>query len=303
MPNYVTNVLQIRSKNKSQLEYIVSDNIVKGTDANGNESLEFDFNKIIPRPAKYEKTISPVGAGGVGFLYGYNNVDLVGTYVRSAILGDDAPISVHRNDHLTVGEVIKGMNEKTNNTTLLNTLLDEKVIDLSMLLPEARKRVREKYADEQRRNQYAHTTIEYLDAMENSLNLKEQYGYYTWYDWATSNWGTKWNNPYTNYKLIDEAEIDDSDEHLLIIRMDTAWSCPQPVIIALAQKYQLPIIGHAVDEMGNFAFDFEVTPEEDGHYRWEDTEWTEEKMEKYFGIGEDDIEIEITEPVEVKTIQ
>lgn len=302
MPNWVTNVLQIRSKNKSQLEYIVSDNIVKDTDANGNESLAFDFNKLIPRPEGYEKTISPVGAGDVGFLYGYNNVDLVGTYVRSAILGDDAPISVHRNDHLTVGEVIKGMNEKTNNH-LLNTLLDEKVIDLSMLLPEARRRVREKYADEQRRNQYAHTTIEYLDAMENSLNLKEQYGYYSWRDWAVSNWGTKWDRPYTDYKLIDESEIDDSDEHLLIIRMDTAWSCPQPVIVELAKKYQLPIVGLAVDEMGNFAFDFQVTIDEDGNPCWDDTEWTEKKMDKYFGIGEDDIDIETTEPVEVKTIQ
>ena len=303
MPNWVTNVLEIRSKNKSQLEYIVSDNIVKETDANGNESLAFDFNKLIPRPKEYEKTISPVGAGGVGFLYGYSDADLMGTYVGNGILKDGTLLSVNKNDDLTVGEAIKRIGETKSNNHLLNTLLDKRVISLSMLLPEARRRVREKYADEQRRNQYAHTTIEYLDAIENSLNLKEQYGYYTWYDWATSNWGTKWNNPYTNYKIVDEAEIDDSDEHLLIIRMDTAWSCPQPVIVALAQKYQLPIIGQAVDEMGNFAFDFEVTPEEDGHYRWEDTEWTEEKMEKYFGIGEDDIEIEITEPVEVKTIQ
>lgn len=303
MPNWVTNVLEIRSKNKSQLEYIVSDNIVKETDANGNESLAFDFNKLIPRPKEYEKTISPVGAGGVGFLYGYNDTDLLGAYVNSRMATDSTPLSVHKNDDLTVGEAIKRIGETKSNNHLLNTLLDEKVIDLSMLLPEARKRVREKYADEERRNQYAHTTIEYLDAMEYALNLKEQYGYYSWYDWATSNWGTKWDRPYTDYKLIDESEIDDSDEHLLIIRMDTAWSCPEPIIIALAQKYQLPIIGQAVDEMGNFAFDFEVTPEEDGHYRWDDTEWSEEKMEKYFGIGEDDIDIENTEPVEVKTIQ
>ena len=47
---------------------------------------------------------------------------------------DSTPLSVHRNDHLTVGEVIKGMNEKTNNTTLLNTLLDEKVIDVHLFI-------------------------------------------------------------------------------------------------------------------------------------------------------------------------
>ena len=254
-------------------------------------------------PPEYEKTISPVGAGGVGFLYGYSDTDLMGTYVGNAMLKDGTLLSVHKNDDLTVGEAIKRMGETKSNNHLLNTLLDKRVIDLSMTLAEARRQVREKLADEQRAHEYAHTTIDYLDALEYSINLKELYGYFTWYDWAVSNWGTKWNNPYTDYKIVDEAEIEDSDEHLLIIRMDTAWSCPQPVIVALAQKYQLPIIGQAVDEMGNFAFDFEVTPEEDGHYRWEDTEWTEEKMEKYFGIGEDDIEIEITEPVEVKTIQ
>lgn len=303
MPNYVTNVLQIRSKNKSQLEYIVSDNIVKEIDSKGNESLAFDFNKLIPRPKEYEKTISPVGAGGVGFLYGYGNADLMSAYVGNRLLKDGTSLSVHKNDDLTVGEVIKGLNETIHTNELLNMLLYKNIIDLSMTLADARKRVRELLADEERRNQYSHTTIEYLDAMENSLNLKEQYGYYSWRDWAVSNWGTKWDRPYTDYEIIDESEIEDSDEHLLIIRMDTAWSCPEPIIIALAQKYQLPITGYAVDEMGNFAFDFEVTPEEDGHYRWEDTEWTEEKMEKYFGIGEDDIEIETTEPVEVKTIQ
>ena len=303
MPNYVTNILQIRSKNKSQLEYIVSDNIIKEIDSKGNESLAFDFNKLIPRPKEYEKTISPVSAGGVGFLYGYGDADIMSAYVSNRLLKDGTSLSVHKNDDLTVGEVIKRMGETKSNNYLLNTLLDKGVIDLSMTLAEARRQVREKLADEERRAQYSHTTIEYLDAMENSINLKEKYGYYTWYDWATSNWGTKWDRPYTDYKIVDVSEIEDSDEHLLIIRMDTAWSCPEPIIIALAQKYQLPITGQAVDEMGNFAFDFEVTPEEDGHYRWEDTEWTEEKMNKYFGIGEDDIEIETTEPVEVKTIQ
>lgn len=303
MPNYVTNVLQIRSKNKSQLEYIVSDNIVKETDANGNEFLEFDFNKLIPRPEGYEKTMSPVGAGGVGFLYGYGIGDLMGAYVGSRMLKDSTPLTVHKNDDLTVGEVIKGLNETIHTNKLLNMLLYKNVIDLSMTLAGARKRVRELLVDEKRPNEYSHITIEYLDAMENSLNLREQYGYYSWRDWAVSNWGTKWDRPYTDYKLIDESEIDDSDEHLLIIRMNTAWSCPQPVIVELAKKYQLPIIGYAVDEVGNFAFDFQVTLDEDGNPCWDDTEWTEEKMNAYFGLGEDDIDIETTEPVEVKTIQ
>jgi hypothetical protein len=88
--------------------------------------------------------------------------------------------------------------------------------------------------------------------------------------------------------------------------MNTAWSSPRPIIIELVKKYQLPIIGFAIDEMGNFAYDFEVTPEEDGLYRWEDTEWPEEKMNKYFGIEEEDTgddNGETATPVEVQTVQ
>lgn len=46
-----------------------------------------------------------------------------------------------------------------------------------------------------------------------------------WYHWSVANWGTKWNSYDVEWK---------SDN---VIRLDTAWSIPQPVYRALAEKF------------------------------------------------------------------
>ena len=70
--------------------------------------------------------------------------------------------------------------------------------------------------------------------------LIKKYGYDNWYDWRCANWGTKWNA----YSLGEEdAEINS---------FYTAWSTPQPVIEALAEKFPdvAFIVRFADEDMG-----------------------------------------------------
>lgn len=57
------------------------------------------------------------------------------------------------------------------------------------------------------------------------LSCKRKYGYCSWYDWSIANWGTKWNS--YNGKLVEPN----------IIRFQTAWSFPIPVMRELSKKY------------------------------------------------------------------
>lgn len=52
-----------------------------------------------------------------------------------------------------------------------------------------------------------------------------------WYEWSISNWGTKWN-----------AYESDVSEDERVVRFDTAWSHPFPVIEALSKKYPTHVL-------------------------------------------------------------
>jgi hypothetical protein len=71
-----------------------------------------------------------------------------------------------------------------------------------------------------------------------------------WYDWQRKHWGTKWN-------AYNEDLRDESDS-TLVLRFDTAWSPPEPVIAALRAKLE------------------EMFPEEDGYEVYVAGSWVEE---------------------------
>ena len=54
---------------------------------------------------------------------------------------------------------------------------------------------------------------------------EQTYGHRTWYSWAIENWGTKWN----------AYSIDLLPPN--VIRFDTAWSTPEPIIKALSKMF------------------------------------------------------------------
>lgn len=63
-----------------------------------------------------------------------------------------------------------------------------------------------------------------FDMAERAINNMKEYGHADWYSWSIDKWGTKWNAYSTD---------DNGDE----IIFQTAWSCPEGVIVALSQKY------------------------------------------------------------------
>lgn len=58
-----------------------------------------------------------------------------------------------------------------------------------------------------------------------------QYGAPTWYEWSIRQWGTKWN-AYGYEDLISSGRMDTD-----MIRFQTAWSAPHPILGALSRKY------------------------------------------------------------------
>jgi len=65
------------------------------------------------------------------------------------------------------------------------------------------------------------------------------FGFKSWYDWCLKNWGTKWNS----YSV---------DFHANIIRMNTAWYPPGPVIQELARLIHEDVRMTYVDEAYEF---------------------------------------------------
>lgn len=68
-----------------------------------------------------------------------------------------------------------------------------------------------------------------FESFINMIRNKREYGHTSWYDWSCENWGTKWNA--YDYD-ITEDDIADG-----VIKFDTAWACPLPVIKELSRKF------------------------------------------------------------------
>lgn len=102
---------------------------------------------------------------------------------------------------------------------------------------------------------------------------RELYGSNNWYDWSCFNWGTKWN-AYSDYK-------EDST-----ITFDTAWSCPLPVLDALAEmcyNHNVSFTGKWADEdCGNNVGIFESDC--DGDEYWFSYEYIESQSSEAYEI-------------------
>lgn len=78
-----------------------------------------------------------------------------------------------------------------------------------------------------------YTTLPITAAMQ--ADYRARYGADNWYDWATRNWGTKWNA----YDVDDAWSMLPSDRGraCMAITFDTAWGPPDPVLRALEAKF------------------------------------------------------------------
>jgi len=61
---------------------------------------------------------------------------------------------------------------------------------------------------------------------QRSVENLRRYKAMTWYEWCNKNWGTKWNSSDNCNDLAART-----------IKFSTAWSCPIPIVAALAEKF------------------------------------------------------------------
>lgn len=110
--------------------------------------------------------------------------------------------------------------------------------------------------------------VEVDAAMQELIELARAYarneeigGCPTWYEWNSANWGTKWN-------ACDCNVVRDSADSLSLY-FKTAWGSPEPIFVALQQRYPALKFSGTVDEEGGFFWflleDNEVVDQGDGH--------------------------------------
>lgn len=58
---------------------------------------------------------------------------------------------------------------------------------------------------------------------------RKKYGFESWYDWACSYWGTKWD--------AGETDVNRINNRIVELTFDTAWGPPGPVIEAIHEQF------------------------------------------------------------------
>lgn len=88
----------------------------------------------------------------------------------------------------------------------------------------------------------------------------ENYGSFTWYDWARDNWGTKWNACDTYY----DANIPTA------VEFNTAWCAPVPIFEKMCAMFPESVISFCCEyeegyyvEYANYNGELETTYEYD----------------------------------------
>ena len=61
-----------------------------------------------------------------------------------------------------------------------------------------------------------------------SNRFEREYGFDNWYDWQTTNWGTKWD--------VSDVVMEDSI-HWVDYKFDTAWSPPEGIYNELTKLF------------------------------------------------------------------
>lgn len=108
-----------------------------------------------------------------------------------------------------------------------------------------------------------------------AIRAFEACGHASWYSWSLCHWGTKWNA--YNLDIVTEEDT------VFDFRFDTAWSPPDPVFAALAERPEcadLEIAISGFDEGWNFAYRAGIA---DGCYVAEEVEPTAALYAEVYG--------------------
>lgn len=188
MPNWTYNVLKCEGITKMDIF----------TEQNGEN--EFDFNKVIPRPECFEKTVSPVSPMALLAHFASN---------------EKAPIEAlcHKVNAL--------MEQKKRNTGSLfaNVISADEI--------ESLKTMSEKELSAYLNKDISLTPNEKISAVELGRNYATAFketGCFDWYDWSVKYWGVKWN--------ASGTEIEENEIHFY-----TPWTVPMPLLVELSKQH------------------------------------------------------------------
>lgn len=81
------------------------------------------------------------------------------------------------------------------------------------------------------------------------IDLQQKHGQtLDWYSWNIAHWGTKWQG----YETTEEPSYTRPDGGEHAISFETAWSHPEPVIVALSQKFpdETLTVSYADEDLG-----------------------------------------------------
>ena len=223
-----------------------------------NEDGNIDFNLLLPMPDSLHQTSGSITSAALD-------------YYRGNLGYDDIREHIHHLDEKEAESVIAG--EDSHGRYLRDDVDDFRYVTMYI---EGRKYVIE-------------SAGQFRELGRIYAENQEQYGSATWYDWACTHWGTKWNASYTHIEELGEY---------LLVTFDTAWNAPSPYLIDEMHKAcAKPFIYEAVDEdnsdvvyePGEYEY-FEpedavlfVAEEDDGYvYVAPRTDWTEEQAREAF---------------------
>ena len=81
-------------------------------------------------------------------------------------------------------------------------------------------------------------------------DLKEEYGYCSWYEFCVNMWGTKWNSCEASVSKIRKSD----DQWFVVYDYQTAWSPPHNLLLELSRQVcNVTIINDACDEGSMYA--------------------------------------------------
>ena len=205
MPNWVMNKVKFKSRGKEILDKVIT---IRNEDKEEfyEDDIQFDFNKIIPRP----KTLNITSGGYDTTSMQYALLKMETSKLKETIEKlTEIPTSYYGNYFRKVYHIKK-------------YTLDE--------LEEYAKRFEKELKK---------TTKDIDDIDYKSLGVKNfedlgnlyidniiRYKADSWYDWSCENWGTKWNSART-YRVSDNE-----------VEFETAWNCPINIFKELSKQFK-----------------------------------------------------------------
>ena len=201
MPNYVRNIIFITAKSQERL-----DEVMKAIKFDDSEH-SLDFNKIIEMPKALD-----IGDSSY--------IDSCVCQYMSACNPDNG-VRKHEQKHF----VDYMMNPSEYNA------LKEMILNSS----------RYKYMPLTDNIKISSLDNVLVNCGKEYIDIFLKHGYFTWYDWCISNWGTKWNSFHYD-ELEDETpefvkERCEETPFTDYVIFDTAWNAPHPVIEKFAELY------------------------------------------------------------------